>query len=162
MEADFYKELKKDFSAIYEICKNIPFNKNKLDSVCGNLVFSKRKLNKKGRRKEKQTLIYCIDTVCELAKNGDFDILSDFAEIAADVPDIFLGERNIYSFREEIDSFRGKYGEEYFDEFFKISLVFNKKAPKNALEYFLPDSDEDFKEKHPVLYYVIVFLRCWA
>ncbi len=157
MKADFYKELKNDFSSVYEICKNTPVNENRLDAVCGHLVFSKRQLEKKGRRKEKQTLIYCIDTVCELAKNRNTEILSEFAGIAADVPDIFLGERNIYSFRKEIDSFRGKYGEEYFDEFFEISLVFNKKAPKNALEYFSPDSDEDFKEKHPVLYYVIVF-----
>lgn len=156
MKKDFYEELKKAFSSINEIYKSTPVDKNKLDSFCGHLRYSKKLLVKKSSRKEKHILGYCIDTVLEIVKENDASKIIDFTAVARELPDIFLGKRNLFSFRKEIDAFQDKYGDEYFSGILRISYMFNKGLPKNALSYFLPNSDDDFKAKHPIAYPVIV------
>jgi hypothetical protein len=78
------------------------------------------------------------------------------------MPDIFLGKRNFYSFRQEISSFRNKYGKEYFSPFDMITPAFTKTAPKNFLEFFSPQSDKDFKKQHPAGYVILIIIALIA
>ena len=44
----------------------------------------------------------------------------------------------------------------YFPFIDEVKPHFTKKAPKNKWEYFLPESDEEFKRLHPVGYKFLV------
>lgn len=116
------------------------------------LKTAKRELKKEKETEDSKLLIYCIDTMFDILNEGNREKIYDFADVVHNIPEICMGQRNFYSFREEIKVFRIKYGEKYFSAFNKINPRFSKKAPKNSWMYFLPGSDDDFKKQHPVAY----------
>ena len=119
--------------------------------------FSKKQIEKKSDADEKRLLLYCIDALSDIIEEGIAEKIFDFADIIHNIPDIFLGERSIDSFRKEIKAFREKYGTSYFpDIHHKIFPSFPRKAPANAIRFFHPGSDEDFRKLHPRGYWALV------
>ena len=156
MDVDFYKKLQDSFLQIRYIASFAKPDQNKLDAVLGDLRFFRKQIEKKSSKKERQILLYCVDTMLCIVKEGDRQKLYDFADTVHNIPEIFLGERNFYSFRKEFSAFREKYGKDYFSDLNKIYPYFTPKAPKNALAFFSPESDEDFKKQHPTGYWILV------
>ena len=156
MEERFYHNLKKQFSKIGELFSAPYWDEDAIASALGELKFSRKQLEKHARGRERGLLLYCIDTLAEIAEEGSSEKAASFAALVQDMPDIFLGERNFYSFTDEIKCFRNKYGNKYFKKMRRIHPYFSRKMPKNAAEYFSADSDEEFKRQHPIGYVVLV------
>ena len=153
MKEEFYQRLQNAFVLVrHAYAENEAVGHNKLDSAFGELRFARKNIDKKSPAHEKRLLLYCIDTLFSLVAEGDRQKIHDFADTVHNMPEIFMGKRNYHSFRNEIKTFRSKYGEEYFSGFNKVFPVFNKKVPKNALFYFTPLADAEFKANHPKAY----------
>ncbi|MBQ7789078.1 MAG: hypothetical protein IJ398_05440 [Clostridia bacterium] len=156
MKEDFYYKLKELFAEIRLVFQESILDNSKLNALMNNLKTSRKHILKHAKKKERTLLLYCIDTLFEVIKENNKEKISNFADLAHNIPDIYLGKRNFYSFHEEIKLFREKYGEAYFKNMNNIYPYFSKKAPKNALQFFFPESDEAFKEQHPVGYWILV------
>ena len=156
MKETFYHNLKENFVKIRFLFSSNCLDYNKIDAVVGDLKFSRKQIEKHGKKRVRKLLLYCIDTLFKVIEEGDQDKIYNFADLIHNMPDIFLGKRNFYSFRKEIKYFNEKYHEDCFDDMNKIYPYFSKKAPKNAFEFFSPKSDEDFKAQHPIGYWILV------
>ena len=156
MDIAFHEKLKDSFIQIRHIASSSKMDSNNLDAVLGDIRFCRKQIEKKSPKKERQILLYCIDTLLCIVDEGNRQKLYDFADTVHNIPEIFMGKRNFYSFRKEISAFRGKYGKDYFSKLNKIYPYFTSKAPKNALSFFSPKSDEDFKKQHPTGYWILV------
>jgi hypothetical protein len=156
MKETFYHNLKENFAKIRFLFSSNCLDYNKIDAVVGDLKFSRKQIEKYGNKRVRTLLLYCIDTLFKVIEEGDQDKIYNFADLIHNMPDIFLGKRNFYSFRKEIKYFNEKYHEDCFDDMTKIYPYFSKKAPKNAFEFFSPKSDEDFKVQHPIGYWILV------
>ena len=122
----------------------------------------KNQLDARTSKKDRALILYCIDTLLEIRKEENGAKLADFAKAIVGVPDVLSGERNLYSLYDDFDAFKQKYGAEYFKKVEKVYPRFTKNAPKNALSFFNPASDDDFKKKHPVGYVFLVILGITA
>ena len=122
----------------------------------------KKQIDNISSKKDRELILYCIDTLLEIREESNAQKLADFAKAIRGVPDIFQGNRNLYSLSDDFDAFKQKYGEEYFKSVEKIYPRFTKKAPKNALSFFSPTSDDAFKKKHPIGYPFLVILGIFA
>ena len=162
MNNNFYLELKECLSKLRTLYSAECINEDKLYGLTSELAFFCSQLEKKGRRRERKLLLYCISTLTNLIKENRHDKIYDFLTVICNMPDIFLGKRNFYSFGREISSFRNKYGKEYFSPFDMITPVFTKTAPKNFLEFFSPQSDKDFKKQHPAGYVILIIIALIA
>ncbi len=118
----------------------------------------KNQLNARTSKKDRALILYCIDSLLEIRKEENGAKLADFAKAIVGVPDVLLGERNLYSLYDDFDAFKQKYGAEYFKKVEKVYPHFTKNAPKNALSFFSRTSDDAFKKKHPVGYVFWLFL----
>ena len=162
MNNSFYVELKECLSKLQTLYSKEYINEDKLYGLASKLVFFRSQLEKKGRRRERKILLYCLNTLSDLMKENRRQKIYDFLDVICDMPDIFLGKRNFYSFRQEISSFRNKYGREYFSFFDIITPAFTKNAPKNFFEFFSRESDKDFKKQHPVGYVILCIVGVLA
>lgn len=156
MKETFYHNLKENFVKIRFLFSSNCLDYNKIDAVVCDLKFSRKQIEKHGKKRDIKLLLYCIDTLFKVIEEGYQDKIYNFADLIHNMPDIFLGKRNFYSFRKEIKYFNEKYHEDFFDDMNKIYPYFSKKAPKNAFEFFSPKSDEDFKVQHPIGYWILV------
>jgi len=156
MKEVFYYNLKESFVKIKLLFSANVLDTNNVDAVVGDLKFSRKQIEKHSKRREKRLLLCCIDTLLRFIEEDKKEKICDFASVICDIPDIFLGKRNYYSFREDINAFNEKYGEHTFKDMNKIHPYFSKKAPENAFEFFSPESDESFKAQHPIGYWVLV------
>jgi len=157
MTEKFYRDLKQCFIDIRFLHTDGNANTDRLDAAIGVLRYSRKQIDKKLKKKDRELLLYCIDTMLEIIGEQNDEKIFDFADTVHNIPEIFLGTRNFYSFRGEIEAFTKKYGGRYFEGMNKIYPRFTKKTPKNWYEYFSSASDEDFKKKHPIGY---IFLAC--
>ncbi len=155
MNNNFYFEMKACLTKLRKMYSEEYVDEDKLYGLASQLVFFRTQLEKKGRRRERKLLLYCIKTLSDLIKENRREKICDFLDVICNMPDIFLGKRNFYSFRREISNFRNKYGKEYFSAFDMITPAFTKNAPKNFFEFFSPQSDKDFKKQHPVGYVIL-------
>lgn len=145
MNTDFYEEIKSAFAEI---------RFDPLGSIRAEITLkrAKKEINKEAETEDNKLLIYCIDTMFDILNERNEEKIYDFADMVHNIPEIMMGKRNFYSFAEEIEAFRSKYGEKYFSTFNMVKPRFTKYAPKNSLEYFLPNADDSFKAQHPVAY----------
>ena len=65
-------------------------------------------------------LVYCIDMLLEIIDENDQKKIFDFADLIHNMPEIYLGKRNIKSFKNEIRIFNKKYKTKYFNEYIKL------------------------------------------
>ena len=158
MNEAFYRDLKDSFVKIRFLFSSDSLDHNKINAVLGDLKFSGKQIEKYGKKRERKLLLYCIDTMFKMIKEGNREKIYHFADLIHNIPDIFLGERNFYSFRKEIKLFNERFQECCFSDMNKIHPYFSKKAPKNAFEFFSPAADVDFKAAHPIGYWVLVIL----
>ena len=158
MSEKFYQDLKQCFIDIRFLHTDGKADADRLDAAIGVLRYSRKQIDKRVKKKDRELLLYCIDTMIEIIGEQNGEKIFDFADTVHNIPEIFLGTRNFYSFKDEIDTFRKKYGDKYFKELNKIYPRFTKKMPKNWYEYFSPTSDDDFKSKHPVGYVLLASL----
>ncbi len=161
MNEAFHQNLKDIFAKISSLFTLNPLDYNKFDAVVEDLKISGKQIAKHGNKMERKLLPYCIDALLKFIEEGDKEKICSFADLCHDIPDIFLGMRNFYSFGKEIKMFNEKYREDCFIDM-KITPYFSKKAPKNFLEYFSPESDEEFRAEHPIGYGVLVFFGILA
>lgn len=156
MNTEFYQKLKGTFIQIRYIASFTKTDQNQLDAALGDIRFFRKQIEKKSPKKERQILLYCIDTLLCIVDEGNRQKLYDFADTVHNIPEIFMGKRNFYSFRKEISVFREKYGKDYFFNLNKIYPYFSPRSPKNALLFFSSKLDEDFKKQHPTGYWILV------
>ena len=160
MKASFYRDLQSSFSGI-----RIEYSKPQSDLVrekeaLQSISNARRTIAAHSPESEKEMLLYCIDTLASLIREGNRQKIFDFTEVIYNIPEIYTQERKIDSFYAEIKAFRRKYGKAYFS-FVKVQTIkpkFNKKPSKNYLQYFLPESDDAFKKAHPTGYKILCFL----
>lgn len=155
MNASFYEGLKKAFIEIRFVHLKGNFDQNRLNSAIERIKFAKKQIKKNSRPQEKIVLLYCIERLFDILNEGNSQKILDYTDTIYNIPDIYRGYRNLYSFRSKFEKFRKKYGEDYFPFLKKIYPEFSTKAPKNKWEFFSPQSDEDFKRLHPVEYKVL-------
>ena len=158
MKETFYHNLKENFAKIKFLFSANLLDYNKIDAVVGELKFSAKQIEKHGSKNDRKIQLYCINTLFEVIEEGDREKIYSFADLIHNMPDIFLGKRNFYSFRKEINCFNEKYPEDLFTDMNKIFPFFSTQAPKNAFEFFSPKSDKDFKSQHPIGYWILVIL----
>ena len=159
MKASFYKRLQDDFVMIrflqnFLVMQN-GYDKEKFDPVIASIQEARKKISMHSPRAEKEVLLYCIDTLLAIMKEGDEQKIHDFANAIHNIPEIYMQKRNLYSLRSELKGFQKKYGKHYFPFIDEMKPHFTKKAPENKWEYFHPSSDVDFKQLHPIGYHVI-------
>lgn len=132
MQEELYHRLKNAFIIIrraYDGSGSI--ERNTLDAAFGELRYARRVIDKNAPKREKQFLLYCIDTLYEFIEEGDRQKIYDFADTVHNVPEIFIGTRKFSSFSREFNAFCEKYGYEYFSDYNKFLL-------KNIPLYLLP------------------------
>lgn len=132
MQEELYHRLKNAFIFIrhaYSVGESA--DQNKLGAAFGELRYGRRVIDKNAPKREKQLLLYCIDTLLALVDEGDRQKIYDFADTIHNVPEIFIGTRKFSSFSREFNAFCEKYGYEYFSDYNKFLL-------KNIPLYFLP------------------------
>ena len=138
MKEVLYYNLKESFVKIKLLFSANVLDTNKVDAVVGDLKFSRKQIEKHSKRREKRLLLCCIDTLLRFIEEDKKEKICDFASVICDIPDIFLGKRNYYSFREDINAFNEKYGEHTFKDMNKINLDFSEvkgqESVKRALE----------------------------
>jgi len=155
MNEAFYNDLKSCFVIIKNLFSSDGSDYKEIDVVLDNLRGFRREIEENGNKKERKLLLYCIDTLFKKVDEGDREKVYYFADLICNMPDIFLGKRNFYSFSKKIEKYNRRFQERCFSEMNKIRPYFTKKAPKNALEFFSRKSDEGFKALHPIGYWVI-------
>ena len=156
MNPSFYQDLRSNFAMIRLLHSPDHFDRDRLNATLGELRFARKQLDKKGTVREKQLLLYCIDTMLTIVTEGDEQKTFDFADTVHNIPAYFLGERSLRSFRREIKAFQKRYGDTYFQNFIGIHPRFPAKAPQNIAKLFSPASDAAFKARHPFGYRVAV------
>lgn len=156
MKASFYKKLQDDFIMIRFLQHQGSFNQENYDATVSSIKGARKRIVMHSAPAEKKILLYCIDTLFEILKEGDKQKIFDFADAIHNIPEIYMQKRNLYSFRRELKAFQNKYGKHYFPFIDEVKPYFSKKAPKNKWEYFSAASDEDFKKLHPVGYICLV------
>lgn len=131
VQEELYHRLKNSFVFIRHAYSGEKVDRNKLDAAFGELRYARRTIEKNASPREKQFLLYCIDTLFALIDQGDRQKIYDFADTVHNVPEIFIGTRKFSSFSREFNAFCEKYGYEYFSDYNKFLL-------KNIPLYFLP------------------------
>ncbi len=161
MDESIAKRLKKSFQAIaFSFSRDL--KERQIEEELYEIQRTRKQLENLSPKKDRELILYCIDTLLEIRKEQNEEKLVDFAKAIQGVPDIFLRNRNLYSLRGDFEAFKQKYGTEYFKKVEKVYPRFTKNAPKNALSFFNPASDYDFKKKHPVGYVFLVILGITA
>lgn len=157
MKKDFYEKLKHDFTVVRTVFSCVDaYDEFQLCSAVEHLHLAKRTVDERADAEQRRVLGYCIDTMLQIISEGDSQKTADFADAVHNVPEIYMGHRNLYSFRGEFISFRKKYGRSYFRPLTAVYPRFSKHAPKNSPEFFSAQSDVDFKLMHPVGYNILV------
>ncbi len=128
------------------------FDQAQYDETVLSIKEARKKITAHSTPQERKILLYCIDTLHEIIGEGDPKKIYDFADTIHNIPEIYTQERDLYSFRKELDSFRNKYGKQYFPFINEVKPRFTKKAPKKWQKFFLPSSDNNFKKIHPTVY----------
>lgn len=132
MQEELYNRIKNAFIFIrhaYGASEKV--DRNRLDAAFSELRYARKTIDKKAPAREKQLLLYCIDTLFDLIAQGDRQKIFDFASAVHNVPEIFIGKRKFSSFSREFNAFCEKYGYEYFSDYNKFLL-------KNIPLYLLP------------------------
>ncbi len=160
MKDTFYIKLQNAFIDIRHINTDGCYSRKVENKAVEILKSSAKTIEKKSSKQEKKLLLYCINTLLEIIKEENSQKIFDFADTVHNIPEIFIGKRNYFSFYYEIKSFRNKYGKNYFPNFRKLYPRFQKKLPKNFADYFSPDSDITFKLLHPIAYNIITIIAC--
>lgn len=156
MKQEFYEGLKRDFVEVRFLHSKGNFDVFRLHTALENLRAARAQIEEKSPKKEKQLLLYCIDTLFEIIEENNSQKIYDFADIVHIIPDIFKGSCSIYSLRKEIGAFRKTYGDGYFADIYKIYPRFGGTPPQNAKSFFDSHSDDEFKAAHPVAYGVLI------
>ncbi len=156
MNNQFYKDLHRVFIRLREAYADNVCDMDVVNAMAGELRFVKKQISKNAHKREKELLLTIVDTFFEVLDDNDMQKMRAYLEAVGDVPTIFLGERNLYSFRKQFQTFRDAYGQEYLVGIESVYPRFTKSAPKNMWGFFLPNSDDDFKAIHPVKYRWIV------
>lgn len=132
MQEELYHRLKNAFIIIRRAYDGSgSLERNTLDAAFGELRYARRVIDKNAPKREKQFLLYCIDTLYEFIEEGDRQKIYDFADTVHNVPEIFIGTRKFSSFSREFNTFCEKYGYEYFSDYNKFLL-------KNIPLYLFP------------------------
>lgn len=160
MTEAFYKKLQKNLVRIRALHFSGGYDRDIYESATASIKDARRAIDTQGDKFEKRVMLYCIDTLFDILLEGDDEKVIHYTDAIHNVPEIFMQRRNLYSFRQEFDTFRRRYGEHYFPFIYDVRPVFTKKSPKNKWEYFSRSADEDFKLLHPVLYPVIATIGC--
>jgi len=149
-----YTELQRAFADIRFL--------QRMDEAQKTMKQVKKELQKNKHSDDGDLILYCIDTMFDIINERKSQKIQDFADLVHDIPEIPMGKRSFYSFNDEIEAFRRKYGEKYFRDFEKVKPRFNKRASKNSWTYFLPNADDEFKAMHPRAYFWIRILGVLA
>ncbi|MBQ9112305.1 MAG: hypothetical protein IJY08_01870 [Clostridia bacterium] len=155
MDKSFHEKLQHNFTVIRSLYSSENIDSGKLRAVLDDLRYAKKQIEKKATKQERKLLLYCIDTMLHIIDEESNAKIFDFADIVHDIPQIFTDRRELGSLRGKIKKFKKKYGDGYFSDIDDIFPRFTKKAPENILKFFSPSSDTEFKEKHPVGYWVL-------
>ncbi len=162
MKDEFYKKLQKSLVRIRALHFPGGFDGEIYDSTISSIRNAREAISANADKYEKRIMLYCIDTLFDILLEGDNDKIIHYVDAIHNVPEIFMQRRNLYSFRQEFEAFRRRYGERYFHFIYEVRPLFTKKSPKNKWDYFSPSSDVDFKLLHPVLYPVLATIGCVA
>lgn len=158
MKESFYKKLQDDFAAFCSLQNEDSYDQLKYGATIISIKEARKKISMHSAPAEKEILIYCIDTLFELLDEGNKQKISDFADAACNIPEIYMNNRNLYSLRKKLKAFQRKYGENYFYFMDKVKPHFSTKAPRNKWDYFSAASDEDFRKLHPEWYKLLRFI----
>lgn len=81
--------------------------------------------------RERYVLLYAIDTLFEVRKTGNAEMIFDYADAAHNLPELGMKTRTLESYAFELGLFRKKYGKGYFP-FVKNAEEFIYPSPKPA------------------------------
>ncbi len=152
MNYEFHKRLQLSLTSFYRLHLENGYDREKYELRVSELRRAKRSLGEDGTRWERDILLCSLETLFKIIDENDPTKARDFTCAIMNAPEIFMGTRNMFSLRYDIMNFRCKYGEQYFPFITRLKPFFNKKMPKNTLQYFSRYSDTDFKMLHPVAY----------
>lgn len=155
MDISIFVMLQKEFKMIYKLCSNAYKDEKRILEAAENIRYIREEILVESHKKETENIFYCIDTLLEFLDKGDYTKVADFAYTVKEVPEIYMGKRDIYSLAQKIIAFREQYGENYFSGFLKLKPKFQKKSPHNKKDYFSLLSDENFKSIHPIAYKIL-------
>lgn len=156
MDKRFYRDLQQDFVEVRHLHFKGGFDQDRFTAVTNRLRFARKEIAENSPKKEKEVLLYCIDTLFELFGENDPQKICDFADTVHNIPEVYLGSRSIYSFRQELNAFRKTYGGGYFADLHRLYPRLGFTPPKNAVTLFDPKADDDFKAAHPIGYRVLI------
>ena len=120
MDVSIYKKLQDNFVMIRFLNSGIINDTESLDNAKNNIMLIRTVLKKECGESSNSLLIYCIDTLFEVTQENNQEKTSDFADLIHNMPEIYLGKRNIKSFKREIRKFNKKYKTKYFNEYVKL------------------------------------------
>ncbi len=155
MDISTFVMLQKEFKMIHKLCTNAYKDEKRISEAAENIKYIRKEILADFHKKETKNIFYCIDILLKFLDKGDYRTAADFAYTVKDVPEIYMGKRDIYSLAQKILAFREQYGKNYFPDFLKLKPKFRKKSPHNKKDYFSSLSDENFKLIHPTVYKIL-------
>lgn len=158
MDVPTFVMLQNEFKMLHKLCANAYKDEKKISEAVENIKCIRKEILADFHKKDTKSILYCIDILLEFLDKGDYKMAADFAYTVKEVPEIYMGKRDIYSLAQKIVAFREQYGENYFSGFLKLKPKFQKKSPHNKKDYFSLLSDENFKSIHPIAYKILCCL----
>ena len=128
-----YLNLKENFFKIKHVLSSQPLNTNKLDAALGDLRFSRKQIEKHAKRRTRKILLYAIDTLFEIIKEGNREKIFDFIDLIHNMPEIALKKRTFRSFASEINAFNNKYEEFCFSDINTIHVQISKETIQKSI-----------------------------
>ena len=120
MDVSIYKKLQDNFVMIRFLNSGIVNDTESLNNAKNNIELIRTVFKKECDESSNSLLIYCIDTLFEVFQENNQEKTSDFADLIHNMPEIYLGKRNIKSFKSQIRKFNKKYKTKYFNEYIKL------------------------------------------
>ena len=122
MNSSIYDKLQNNFIMIRFLHCGIVNDTESLNNAKNNIVMIRSVIEKEQDKNNHNLLLYCIDTLFEIIQENNREKTFDFGDLIHNMPEIYLGKRNIKSFKREIRIFNKKYKTKYFNEFIRPFL----------------------------------------
>lgn len=118
MNFSVHEKLQENFIRIRFLHCGMINDTESLNSAKSNIMMIRSAIEKE--KSSNNLLLYCIDRLFEIAQENNKEKTFDFADLIHNMPEIYLGKRNIKSFKRQIQIFNKKYKSKYFIEYIRL------------------------------------------
>lgn len=133
MKKDFFEDMRNAFVTVRAFYSPVPahMTKEECERAFDFLLNARSRIVSGVAGRERYVLLYAIDTLFEVRKTGNAEMIFDYADAVHNISELGMKTRTLDSYSFELGLFRKKYGKKYFP-FVKNADEFIYPPPKPA------------------------------